>query len=72
MNFAIISNSQHQDLYEESKSFYSNLTYPLIRVPGNNGYYGFKFVNPLFIPTLPLLKICTKYSIVKHVTTWGN
>lgn len=49
MNFAIISNSQHIDLYEESKYFYSNLDYPLIRVPGNNGYYGFKFINDLIL-----------------------
>ena len=49
MKFAIISNSQHIDLYEESKSFYSDLDYPLIRVPGNNGFYSFKFINNLIL-----------------------
>jgi len=47
MNFAIICNSGAPDLYKHSRSFYEHLPYDKIRVPGDNGFYNFKFVHTL-------------------------
>lgn len=44
-NIKIITNTQFDDLYELSKSFYSNLKYDKIAIDGKNGFYSFNFLN---------------------------
>jgi hypothetical protein len=40
----IVTNSQHDDLFEISKSFYSDLPFECINISGKNGMYGLQFL----------------------------
>lgn len=49
MDFAIICNSDSDELYRHSLSFYEHLPYDKLKVSGENGFYNFKFINDLIL-----------------------
>lgn len=48
MKIGIICNSINEDLYKISRSFYNDLNYDKIVISGENGFYGYKFLNEIF------------------------